>query len=204
MLYRPKTRGHGCKDDMKGKFHISRLAKDVHDFIQWLKKKQICVQKSTVFIRWDVDGMHYMEFRRTIWRERGEKLHICGSSTIAEHARRLVLRFHGMFRRSVAENLQRAVLKGPDLSEFADGNERACLAEGSSFKCEKEVKECTMGCKPEALAELMADHTNLDWRPLVGSLEAGARGRWREYAIFPWKGVAYVGFFDEQRANYGL
>ena len=40
----PRLRGHGCKDDMKGKFHISRLAKDVHDFIQWLKKKQICAQ----------------------------------------------------------------------------------------------------------------------------------------------------------------
>ena len=33
----PRLRGHGCKDDAKGKFHIARLAKDVHDLIQWVR-----------------------------------------------------------------------------------------------------------------------------------------------------------------------
>ena len=40
--FAPRFRGHGCKDDAKGKFHIARLAKDVHDFIRWLKKKGFC------------------------------------------------------------------------------------------------------------------------------------------------------------------
>ena len=110
----------------------------------------------------------------------------------------------GCFDEASLKNLQRAVLKGPDLSEFADGNERACLAEGSSFKCEKEVKECTMGCKPEALAELMADHTNLDWRPLVGSLEKRRSWLLERVRKFSLERRGVRGIFDEQRANYGL
>ena len=63
----PRLRGHGCKDDAKGKFHIARLAKDVHDLIQWLKKKQICAENQQFsFVGASMGCVSYLEFCGTV------------------------------------------------------------------------------------------------------------------------------------------
>jgi non-heme chloroperoxidase len=193
--FAPRFRGHGCKDDSKGKFHIARLAKDVHDFIRWLKKKGICPENQQFsFVGTSMGCAVIWSFVELFGESEVKNYTFVDQAPLQNVRSDWCLGSTGCFDEASLKNLQSAVLKGPDLSEFADGNERACVAQGSDFKCEKEVKNCTMGCKPEALAELMADHTNLDWRPLVASLEKPALVAVGEKTqIFPWKGVAYVG-----------
>ena len=86
-----------------------------------------------------------------------------------------------------------------DMDAFADGNAEACLV--SMEEIEKRepgvlhaLKSETLKCDPEALCELMYDHTHQDWRSAcantaVHALVLGGR----KSKIFPWEGVARVG-----------
>lgn len=86
-----------------------------------------------------------------------------------------------------------------DMDAFADGNAEACLV--SMEEIEKRepgvlhaLKSETLKCDPEALCELMYDHTHQDWRSAcantaVPALVLGGR----KSKIFPWEGVARVG-----------
>ena len=83
-----------------------------------------------------------------------------------------------------------------DMDAFADGNAEACLV--SMEETEKRepgvlhaLKSETLKCDPEALCELMYDHTHQDWRSAcantaVPALVLGGR----KSKIFPWEGVA--------------
>lgn len=86
-----------------------------------------------------------------------------------------------------------------DMDAFADGNAEACLV--SMEEIEKRepgvlhaLKSETLKCDPEALCEIMYDHTHQDWRSAcantaVPALVLGGR----KSKIFPWEGVARVG-----------
>ena len=82
---------------------------------------------------------------------------------------------------------------------FADGNAEACFSQSTPWmEAHPAVLELlaaeTLRCSPSALLALMADHTRLDWRPLLPRVQSpawncvGVRSK-----IFPWEGVAWVG-----------
>ena len=82
---------------------------------------------------------------------------------------------------------------------FADGNAEACFSQTTPWmEAHPEVLELlaseTLRCSPAALLALMADHTRLDWRPLLPRVRVPA---WNcvgvKSKIFPWEGVAWVG-----------
>ena len=119
----PRLRGHGCKDDMKGKFHISRLAKDVHDFIQWLKKKQICAQNQQFsFVGTSMGCAIIWSFVELFGESEVKNYTFVDQAPLQNMRDDWCLGSTGCFDEASLKNLQRAVLKGPDLSEFADGN----------------------------------------------------------------------------------
>ena len=100
----------------------------------------------------------------------------------------------GCYDAETYEKLASAVRS--DMSAFADGNAEACLVDPSAMDVNlaKMLKEETLKCCPEALCELMYDHTALDWRDVcrttdVRALVLGGR----QSKIFPWQGVAVVG-----------
>jgi pimeloyl-ACP methyl ester carboxylesterase len=70
----------------------------------------------------------------------------------------------GCYDAETYENLARAVRS--DMSAFADGNAACCIHEPE--KMDPQVllmlKNETLKCDPEALCELMYDHTHQDWR----------------------------------------
>lgn len=54
-----------------------------------------------------------------------------------------------------------------DLESIADGNAAGCLSLPVPEDVLAVLKAETLRCKPEALGALMADHTQLDWRPVL-------------------------------------
>mmetsp|Transcript_1521 Transcript_1521/g.2528 ORF Transcript_1521/g.2528 Transcript_1521/m.2528 type:complete len:293 (-) Transcript_1521:641-1519(-) len=73
----------------------------------------------------------------------------------------------GMRNPSDLTNLQH-LLKS-DMKEFAAGNAKCCLVSPGTLDQEyiEQITEETLRCDPHFLGELMADHTRLDWRPLL-------------------------------------
>jgi hypothetical protein len=58
-----------------------------------------------------------------------------------------------------------------DLGSIADGNASGCLSLPVPTDVLSELRQETMRCKPEALGAIMADHTQLDWRPVLPLLQ---------------------------------
>eukprot|EP00877_Chromochloris_zofingiensis_P008996 jgi/Chrzof1/434/Cz01g15220.t1 len=88
--------------------------------------------------------------------------------------------------------LQKAV--NSDMSAFADGNAACCLSLPLPQDILQLLKQETLRCKPQALAALMADHTQLDWRPILPRINlpclnmvGGTSG------VFPVEGALFVG-----------
>ena len=77
---------------------------------------------------------------------------------------------------------------------FTKGNCKGCLSNPIDPSYERLLMAETMKASPEGLSTLMADHTALDWRPLLPRIRipclvlAGAKSQ-----IFPVEGVKEVG-----------
>lgn len=54
-----------------------------------------------------------------------------------------------------------------DLPAIAEGNAAGCLSLPLPPDVLADLRAETLRCKPSALAALMADHTQLDWRPVL-------------------------------------
>lgn len=50
------------------------------------------------------------------------------------------------------------------------GNGECCATLPLDLSIEKTLVDETLKCQPEHLAQLMADHTQLDWRPVLGRI----------------------------------
>ncbi|CAL6420715.1 unnamed protein product [Bathycoccus prasinos] len=127
------------KDDAKGKFHIARLAKDVHDLIQWLKKKQICTENQQFsFVGTSMGCAVIWSFVELFGESEVKNYTFVDQAPLQNVRSDWCLGSTGCFDEVSLKNLQSAVLKGPDLSEFADGKFNAlCVAEGSTLTSRK-------------------------------------------------------------------
>lgn len=80
------------------------------------------------------------------------------------------------------------------MQSVATGNIRGCLSIPLGASAERALIEETMRADGDALGRLMADHTQLDWRPVLGRITipclniAGGRS-----GVFPVEGVMEVG-----------
>lgn len=98
----------------------------------------------------------------------------------------------GCYDDASLEGLRGALRAG--MKAFAAGNVEACASLPLPEALLAALEEDTCKCDPEHLGELMADHTRLDWRPLLPRVRApvlnlcGGRS-----GIFPVEGVAAVG-----------
>eukprot|EP00798_Chlamydomonas_sp_ICE-L_P008219 gene8219-1485_t len=81
-----------------------------------------------------------------------------------------------------------------DFNGFAAGNAECCLSKELAPEVVGMLINETKRCSGGALGALMADHTQLDWRPVLPriSLPCLVLGG-RKSGCFPWEGVAYVG-----------
>jgi non-heme chloroperoxidase len=82
-----------------------------------------------------------------------------------------------------------------DFRGFAKANADFCLCDAGSIDPEflELLEQETLKADPEALAKLMADHTQLDWRPVLPTISVPCLNLvGRMTAVFPWEGVATV------------
>lgn len=81
-----------------------------------------------------------------------------------------------------------------DFEGFADDNAKGCLSRELDAGVLAALKKETLKAPPEALGALMADHTQLDWRPILPRISIPCLvmvGRLSQ--VFPWEGCAFVG-----------
>lgn len=106
----------------------------------------------------------------------------------------------GCYDKETLLNLQNE-LKA-DLGAFADGMASACLTLPLDNKVASVLKDETLKCSPNDLGELMADHTQRDWRKVLPEIQVpclnviGATSK-----IFPLEGCKFVGDSIKDCAN---
>jgi len=59
-----------------------------------------------------------------------------------------------------------------DLALFADGNAACCLSQPVPASTAALLKSETLRCSPAMLGAIMAEHTAIDWRPLLPTISA--------------------------------
>lgn len=71
----------------------------------------------------------------------------------------------GCYNEATLQQLQQQL--AADITKIADGNAEGCLSLPVPAEVLAELRQETLRCKPQALGAIMADHTQLDWRPVL-------------------------------------
>ncbi|KAL3925593.1 MAG: hypothetical protein SGPRY_003609 [Prymnesium sp.] len=157
-VYAPDLRFHGDSDKPSWGFHVSRLAADLHDFLNALGiERPILLGTSLgcaviwayVELYGDV-GLNKLVFvdqapsqwKMTDWS-------FCSK---------------GIYDAASLTNIQTAL---SNMNTFADGNAECCLSHQLDPNLLEVLKQETLKCDPVQLGKLMADHAQLDWRPIL-------------------------------------
>jgi len=75
----------------------------------------------------------------------------------------------GCYDEATLRHLQQQL--AADLPSIADGNASGCLSLPVPEEILTTLKQETLCCSPAALGAIMADHTQLDWRPVLPLLK---------------------------------
>lgn len=90
-----------------------------------------------------------------------------------------------------------------DFTGFSRDNAMFCAGPGIEPDAMKVLESETLKANPAALAALMADHTALDWRPVLQRISVPCINIvGRMSAVFPWWGVEEVGRLVPNCKNY--
>ncbi|EFN51577.1 hypothetical protein CHLNCDRAFT_140070 [Chlorella variabilis] len=81
-----------------------------------------------------------------------------------------------------------------DFPGFARDNGRFCTSLPLAAEVVRVLEQETLRADPAALGQLMADHTTIDWRPLLPRIQIPCLNIvGRQSAVFPWYGSEAVG-----------
>jgi len=81
-----------------------------------------------------------------------------------------------------------------DLRAATEGTADSCLSKPIDPELREALIGETMRCDPRALGQIMADHTQLDWRPVLPTIDLPCLNLvGRRSNVFPWEGCAAVG-----------
>lgn len=116
---------------------------------------------------------------------------LCTQAPLQNHAPDWSLGSKGCYDEATLRQLQQQLTA--DLTSIADGNSAGCLSLPVADQILADLKAETLRCRPEALGAIMADHTQLDWRPVLPLLRlpclnvvGGVSG------VFPVEGCLYI------------
>ncbi|KAK9904786.1 hypothetical protein WJX75_002581 [Coccomyxa subellipsoidea] len=186
QVYALDYRFHGDSDRPKWGYHVSRLAADLHDFLEALDLDDVTVVGSSLggAVIWSYIELYgHQHLGKAVFVDQAPlqniapdwKTHSTGcydAATLSSLRTRLQLDFGGV----------------------AEGVQRECLSRPLGHGMEEALKAETLRCDPDALGRLMADHTQLDWRPLLPRISIPCLNVvGRLSATFPWEGSAVVG-----------
>lgn len=184
-VLRYDLRGHGDSDKPYWGQHVSRHAADLRDVIAHLNLENATLVGTSLgcAIIWS-----YFEL---FGSSKVKTAIFVDQAPLQNRAEDWTLGSYGCYDIASLTRLQ-AVLKY-DFAGFARANCTGCLATPIDPEYEQLLVAETMKASPTGLAALMADHTALDWRPLLPRIDApclvlvGGKSQ-----IFPREGVLEV------------
>lgn len=180
-------RGHGDSDKPNWGAHVARLAADLRDFLVALDLSNVtCVGTSLgCAVIWS-----YIElFGQS---DRVSKCVFVDQAPLQyRFAGDWELGSNGIYDAATLAGVQAALLK--DMDAMADGIAAGCMQRPPSQEIKALLKAETLKADPAFLGALMADHTQLDWRPLLPRIELPCLVMvGKKSQCFPWQGVQYV------------
>eukprot|EP00854_Cymbomonas_tetramitiformis_P005001 gene5001-6091_t len=176
QVYAYDLRGHGDSDKPTWGAHVARLAGDLRDFLIALDLKEVVVVGTSLgcAIIWS-----YIELFGN------ERL---GKAVFVDQA---PLQFYASDWK-LGSNALRMMLKY-DFDAFAKGTAEGCMQRPPTKDTAAFLISETKKADASFLGALMADHTQLDWRPLLPRITLPCLVMvGKKSQCFPWQGVQYV------------
>ena len=184
----PDLRAHGDSPDVAYGHRISRYAADMKDLIEALGLEGV------VLLGWSMGAAiawSYMDLFGT--------LHLAGHVSVDQSPRQYYSETWRWGQPGCYDAEALAILSTRleyDAPAVARGLVGGCL--GDTYQATPEETEALAReidkCPPAVRAEIMADHTHLDWRDMLPRITLPTLvcvGR--QSKVFPWRGSAYVG-----------
>ncbi|KAG7668461.1 hypothetical protein Ndes2526B_g03909 [Nannochloris sp. 'desiccata'] len=193
-------RHHGESDKPAVGFHVARLAADLHNLLRGLNLENVTVVGASMgaAIIWS-----YFEL---FAGDRISQAVFVDQAPLQNIAIDWKAGSTGCYDTASLTRLQCRLLT--DFKGFAKDNALFCAGPGIAPDAMKVLENETLRANPVALAALMADHTALDWRPVLQQIKIPCINIiGRRSAVFPWWGVEEVGrlvpgcknfFFEEE------
>ncbi|KAF8065825.1 ydjP [Scenedesmus sp. PABB004] len=160
-VVRYDQRSHGESDAPPHGHHVARLAADLRDVLAALDVRDATLVGTSMgcAVIWSYVELFGLErVSRVVWVDQ---------APLQNRAPGWELGSRGIYDEASLAAL-RATLDGEGgLDAVADGNTAVCLSLPLPADVAALLRAETMRCDPRALGALMADHTQLDWRPLL-------------------------------------
>lgn len=185
MIVAFDLRFHGDSDKPEHGFHVARLAADLRDVLTALKLTTPTVVGTSLgcAIIWS-----YIE----LYGEEG-----LGKCVFVDQAPSQWAMpdwkygSKGIYDPASLANIQNAV---KDMPSFAKGNAECCLTKPLPDELLRLLTIETLKCNPDHLGKLMADHAQLDWRPILRRISRPCLNLYgSDSGCFPVEGTRHVG-----------
>eukprot|EP00899_Mesostigma_viride_P003440 jgi/Mesvir1/13097/Mv06076-RA.1 len=158
-VYAIDLRGHGDSDKPDWGYHVARLAADLRDFLAALSLTRVVLVGSSM------GAAVIWSFVELFGQDNIKGCVFIDQAPLQYRADDWQLGSNGCYDATTLKQLQQAVRS--DFLAFAKGNADACLAQRLSPELEEYLVQETLKASQDALCQLMADHTQLDWRPIL-------------------------------------
>ncbi|NOH17274.1 alpha/beta fold hydrolase [Clostridium cochlearium] len=179
-------RGHGNSEKPEHGYRISRFAKDIEEFLEYLKVEDVTA------IGWSMGASILWSYIELFGNKRISKL-VSIDQSPAQY-----IGPDWKWGQTGCYDVESFVRLCGDLTyaerQAAEGTVRACLNHEPKEDELNFLVEEIMKCPANVKIEIMRDHTNLDWRdflPYINMPTLVCVGR--KSQVFPWQGSAYVG-----------
>mmetsp|Transcript_40640 Transcript_40640/g.102201 ORF Transcript_40640/g.102201 Transcript_40640/m.102201 type:complete len:284 (-) Transcript_40640:157-1008(-) len=186
QVYALDLRHHGDSGRPAFGYHVARFGADLNDFLTALDLKDVYAVGTSMgaAVIWS-----YIENYRT---SRLAGAIFVDQAPLQYTASDWKLGSKGCYDPASLAVLQHS-LKA-DFKGFAAGNGECCLSQPQPASVLDALAEETLRCDPETLGRIMADHTQLDWRPILPTIDIPCLNLvGRLSGVFPWEGCAVVG-----------
>eukprot|EP00803_Ostreobium_quekettii_P007367 evm.model.scf_89.4 EVM.evm.TU.scf_89.4 scf_89:8566-11639(+) len=188
VVYRLDLRFHGDSDKPQWGFHIARLAADLQNFLEALDLTEVTLLGTSMgaSIIWS-----YFELfdpgrvSKAVFVDQAPLQNRADDWDEGKASK-------GCYDAKSLAQLQMGLKT--DFPKFAKLNTECCITLPLDHAIEAVVEGETLKCQPDDLARLMADHTQLDWRPMLPRIKVDCLNCIGQTSgVFPPDGPATVG-----------
>jgi non-heme chloroperoxidase len=178
-------RFHGDSGKPSWGFHVSRLAADLRDLLDELNLQEVTVVGSSmgaavIWSYWELYGAHRLA--QAVFVDQAPLQNVTADWKAGST---------GCFDIASLTRLQCRLIS--DFAGFSHDNAKFCASPVVPDDVLKVLEQETLRADPAALAALMADHTALDWRPLLPRITIPCLNIvGRRSAVFPYWGCQEV------------